>query len=242
MESVFALLNAGALAGWSTVLALLLLQSANSLDITPRTARFFDIGSDDAPNLSIINALLFLEAICFVEVGRIAVGQLKGNLVLGVWLHIIRMTCLLLVLPDGLSSAGAAAAGADRYNQYACCTMVLYSWSLTEVCRYPMYIFPTSSIARYIRLVLPIVTFPVGAAAEAFGAYTVLTQILNDGASGGGSASPALVHWGKVGLLGMVLFVNLLLGPTLAYPALLKKGLPVLMGKKSEGSRRTKRA
>lgn len=105
--------------------------------------------------------------------------------------------------------------------------------------RYPMYLFPTSSIARYIRLVLPIFTFPVGAAAEAFGAYTVLTEIMRKGIIGNGLP---VVYWVKVGLLGMVIFINGLLGPTLAYPALLKKGFPVLMGRKAENNKRTKTA
>jgi hypothetical protein len=32
----------------------------------------------------------------------------------------------------------------------------------------------------------------------------------------------------------MVVLVNSILGPTMAYPALLKKGLPVLLGKGSD--------
>ena len=95
-----------------------------------------------------------------------------------------------------------------------------------------MYLFPTSSKARYIRLVLPIVTFPLGAAAEAWGAYNVLAGLWKgDSSSSSGDGAPPFVYWTKIGLLGMVVLVNGLLGPTMAYPALLKKGLPVLMGK-----------
>jgi hypothetical protein len=104
--------------------------------------------------------------------------------------------------------------------------LVLYSWSLTEVGRYPMYLFPQSPIARRVRLVLPLFTFPAGAAAEALGAYGALARLLRRGAPDGGSAS----HWAAATLLGLVVFVNAGLGPTLAYPALLKKGLPALMG------------
>jgi hypothetical protein len=116
---------------------------------------------------------------------------------------------------------------------------VLYAWSITEVCRYPMYLLPdkasssssssSAALARRVRLVAPLFTFPPGCAAEAYGAYRALLAITdrNDGV--------------KLGLLVMVILVNGLLGPTMAYPALLKKGLPALMGKKAEeGQRRAK--
>ena len=187
------------------------------------TDRFFkdaDVLDDDP----LIDLLLFLEVICFIEVGRIAVGQLRGNLVLGVVLHMIRMTCILLVLPDGLAG--------KMGGQLFLSMLVLYSWSL-ECCRYPMYILPgTSAKARNIRLIMPIFTFPVGAAAEAIGAYRILTELLkgdlNDDEEDDGSR---FVYWIKIGSLGMVVLINSVLGPTMAYPALLKRGLPVLTGK-----------
>ena len=162
-------------------------------------------------------------------------GQLKGNLVLGVVLHIIRMSCLLLVLPNGIASSSATI-GDDSNNQETMLnTLVLYSWALTEVGRYPMYLFPSSSKARFVRLVLPIATFPVGAFAEAMGAYRTLSKLMNDGGAGENNNDDVdgggVLQWVKIGLLGVVILVNSLLGPTLAYPALLKKGLPVLMGK-----------
>jgi hypothetical protein len=76
-------------------------------------------------------------------------------------------------------------------------------------------------------LVLPLATFPLGAFAEALGAYRALTKLW-------GSSYVDNLHWFKVFLLGMVVLVNSLLGPTIAYPALLKKGLPVLLGKTSD--------
>lgn len=203
--------------GWFLVLCILLLRSASLFPqyISP----IFEVeGSiiSASDRLPLIDILFILEAICFIEVGRIAIGQLKGNLILGVVLHLIRMSCLLLVLPGGLS-------GTDDNNNILS-ILVLYSWSLTEVGRYPMYIFPSSTVARNVRLALPVFTFPVGAAAEAIGAYRVLTQILEDGGT-------PVTYWVKIGSLGMVILINSLLGPTMAYPALLKKGLPVLMGK-----------
>ena len=160
--------------------------------------------------------MIALEAICFVEVGRIAIGQIKGNLVLGVVLHMIRMSCLLLVLPEGLGSV----------EKDSLCITVLYSWALTEVGRYPMYLFPSSELARNFRLILPIVTFPVGAIAEALGAYHAFSKLW-------GSEVDALVVV-KIVSLGMVIGINSFLGPTMAYPALLKKGLPILLGKKRD--------
>ncbi|KAK1747540.1 hypothetical protein QTG54_001503 [Skeletonema marinoi] len=94
-------------------------------------------------------------------------------------------------------------------------TLVLYSWALTEVGRYPMYLFPSSAMARYVRLVLPIVTF----------LWEHLQRLL------GVLAFETVV---AIGLLVMVVGINSLLGPTMAYPALLKKGLPVLLGKKDK--------
>lgn len=219
METMFTLLNTLALSGWSFVLAIVLSQSLFTSQ-SEWTAPFFKASpSSPLPSsgtVFLIDVLTILEGICFIEVARIALGQLKGNLVLGVVLHIIRMTCLLLVLPQGLESRDGL------------CLAVLLSWALTEVCRYPMYIFPTSSVARYVRLVLPLATFPLGAFAEGLGAYRALMKLW------GSSNYVDILHWSKVFLLGMVVLVNSILGPTMAYPALLKKGLPVLLGKGSD--------
>ncbi len=229
--TIFSFLNMGALLGWTFVLLLLLfqisiIQSSLPSIIQQLTMPFFDATTNTTSDrLPIIDLLLFLEGICFIEVGRIAIGQLKGNLVLGVILHLIRMSCLLIVLPEGLTSSSE--------TNVLISTLVLYSWALTEVGRYPMYLFPSSSMARYVRLVLPIVTFPVGAFAEAVGAYWHLKQLLAVGANDN-DATRSLLHWIQVGLLVLVVGINSLLGPTMAYPALLKKGLPVLMGKKDK--------
>mmetsp|Transcript_15107 Transcript_15107/g.23410 ORF Transcript_15107/g.23410 Transcript_15107/m.23410 type:complete len:239 (+) Transcript_15107:101-817(+) len=226
--TIFTFLNMGALLGWTFILFLLLSQQSVIQASLPSliqqfTVPFFDTTTDDNNDrLPIINLLLFLEGICFIEVGRIAIGQLKGNLVLGVILHLIRMSCLLIVLPAGLSSL--------EDTKVLISTLVLYSWALTEVGRYPMYLFPSSGLARYVRLVLPIFTFPLGAFAEAVGAYWHLKQLLGDD----DATTRSSLHWIQVGLLVMVVGINTLLGPTMAYPALLKKGLPVLMGKKGK--------
>ena len=127
-------------------------------------------------------------------------GDLPGNLVLGVVLHAIRFIAVLFVVPSNPNSWIAGA--------------VLLSWAFTEVARYLMYLFPSSETCRSIRMVVPLATFPVGAIAEGYGAYLLFS--MEDTAS-----------WLKAVLAGMI-FVNGVLGPTMAYPALLKKGLPIL--------------
>lgn len=99
-----------------------------------------------------------------------------------------------------------------------------------------MYLFPNSAMARKVRLVLPLFTFPAGAAAEALGAYRVMNKMIRIGDS---IYSRPIFYWIAVSLLGMVVLINVLLGPTMAYPALLKKGLPALMGR-AERKRTTK--
>lgn len=150
--------------------------------------------------------VLILEGICIIEVLRIAVGDLPGNLALGAVLHAIRLVATTQVLLHG---------AVPYWNAPA----VLLSWSITEVSRYPMYMFPNVDACRSIRMVVPLISFPVGCFAEGYGAYVVFTQE---------DTSPVL----KL-VLAAMLFVNGVLGPTMAYPALLKKGLPVLgLGKK----------
>ena len=73
----------------------------------------------------------------------------------------------------------------------------------------------------------------MGAFAEAVGAYWHLKLLLAVGADDN-DATRSSLHWIQVGLLVLVVGINSLLGPTMAYPALLKKGLPVLMGKKDK--------
>mmetsp|Transcript_10434 Transcript_10434/g.22542 ORF Transcript_10434/g.22542 Transcript_10434/m.22542 type:complete len:233 (-) Transcript_10434:189-887(-) len=213
--------NTIALLGWSIVLLALLSQSttlfADHTDIffrtTPATGRIL-----------LIDQLFGLECICILEVLRIALGHLKGNFVLGAVLHAIRLTCIHLVLADGLG--GVHDVTSSWNNPRFLSTMVLYSWSITEVGRYPMYLFPESALARRVRMVVPLFTFPVGAAAEALGAYGAIGKLLSRDSSSLGSLDKVLVF-----LLVLVVAVNSILGPTMAYPALLKKGLPILMGK-----------
>ena len=108
MSSIFfTLLNAFALLGWSVVLLITLAGSFNS-----EHWLYVEAASHIRP------LLLGLEAVCLVEVTRIALGMLRGNLILGAVLHAIRLSCLSYVIGDDATSVA-----------------VLYSWSLTEVAR-----------------------------------------------------------------------------------------------------------
>mmetsp|Transcript_50303 Transcript_50303/g.107129 ORF Transcript_50303/g.107129 Transcript_50303/m.107129 type:complete len:232 (+) Transcript_50303:121-816(+) len=218
-DFIFTISNAAGLLGWTLVLLALLSRSTTLL--SDHTDALFE-AVPPFGRVPIIDSLYLLEVVCFAEVGRIAAGQLKGNLVLGMVLHSIRVACIRLVLSDGLM-AGSGGVGFDNLLS----TLVLYSWSLTEVGRYPMYLFPSSATARRVRLALPLLTFPIGAAAEALGAYRAARKILKSGAGEEGQYG----DYAALGLLGMVVVVNGVLGPTMAYPALLKKGLPALMGR-----------
>jgi len=204
LSPLFTVLNYLAFFGWSYVLYLV---SVLLLPALPSVPSDF-IATVQTP-------VLVLEGVCIIEVLRIAVGDLPGNLLLGAVLHAIRLVAITQVLShsalEGLWTGPA----------------VILSWAVTEVSRYPMYIFPNSGVCRSIRMVVPLVTFPIGAISEGYGAFTVFVQ----------SDTDVLV---KILLAGM-LFVNGVLGPTMAYPALLKKGLPVLglgTSKKSDASKK----
>lgn len=212
MATIFDFLNVIGFAGWATVLGCLLVQWHDPLN----------------------TLLLALEGICVLEVTRIAVGQLPGNLTLGIVLHGIRFTNLLYILPTsqywggGGGGGGSPAAESHDGSQFltmdtlAC--LVLYSWAITEVTRYPMYIFTNNPTARFFRLTVPLVTFPVGAFAEGYAAYVTLeSSVQNDDPE-------SMISVRNLLLLAVVL-INGALGPTMAYPFLLKKGLPVLIGK-----------
>ena len=248
-NTIFTVLNGAALLGWSSILLLLLSFTFNVESLV----------SALPVHLPII-LLYCLEGICLVEVGRIALGQLKGNLLLGCVLHAIRITCLVYILSDGLqllllpslrppSSSSHYFLEEDfekRKSIVLHTLLILYSWTITEVCRYPMYLFPSSEMARKVRLVVPIVSFPVGCALEIQSAFRVArAELFGGGDSSGNDGSKddiiSATSWVKIVVLCMVILINGLLGPTLAYPSIVRKGLPVLMGRKSVMNKRPKR-
>lgn len=209
LAPLFTALNWVAFVGWTYVLfrlALLLITTSSS-----SRAQSEALGA-------LQPVVLGLECICLIEVVRIVLGDLPGNVVLGVVLHAIRFTVLTVVLAsDKKDDDDSGSALSPSWLQQA----IFLSWAVTEVSRYPMYMFSGNAAVRNVRMVVPLCTFPVGAAAEGYATYLVLWQQLQS------SSSSGIQLWQQA-LLVAVLFVNGVLGPTVAYPALLKKGLPVL--------------
>ena len=134
----------------------------------------------------------------------------------GIILHTIRLITICLPL--------TRFAAADDDDETWLGMLILGSWSVTEVCRYPMYLFPNQARARSVRMLVPMLTFPVGAWAEGYSAYLVLLR--NSSSSSSNNNLGLLSQL----LLGGVVGINGLLGPTMAYPALLQKGIPYLFG------------
>ena len=115
MVTVAEILNPAAIVGWAVVLANCLFPVLNS-------------------DLSILwGSVIVLELICCYEVVRMLIGELKGNVNLGVALHYTRMLLLLGVLPR-ISSNNLG----DTRNWIV--KAVFISWSATEVCRYAHYL------------------------------------------------------------------------------------------------------
>ena len=93
--------------------------------------------------------MLALESICLLEVAQIASGVAKGNLPLGIAIHSIRCITMALTMPL-LPTALVT-------------KLVVVAYALTEICRYPAYLMPASKVARYLRYLAPVLTFPLGA-------------------------------------------------------------------------------
>merc|ERR1711879_218494 len=102
------------------------------------------------------------ELICVSEVVRISLGQLRGDLPLGITIHYTRLLMWFVALTHPAVSDGVA-------------KMILLGWAVTEVGRYPM-IMTAGSVPslKVLRYAVPLVTFPLTAGAEAYAAYCVL--------------------------------------------------------------------
>ena len=139
-----------------------------------------------------------LEIFCVIEVIRMAMSG-SGNVALGVALHYTRLFVCIKVWPV-LSKQGV---GSDLIDA------TLAAWTLTEICRYPFYIF-RSPIAEKVRYFVPILTFPVGAAAEAMSCYYASGYLAQP------YSTLALVQ----------VFVNTI-GGLMTWPQLIRKGLRI---------------
>ena len=80
--------------------------------------------------------------LCVFETIQIAMGVAKGNLTLAVPLHYTRSLECLVIMPAVPTAIPTK--------------LILLAWSVTEVCRYPMYLFPSSTAARVLRCLAPV--------------------------------------------------------------------------------------
>lgn len=110
----------------------------------------------------IMTSVLALEGACFLEVINMAVSG-TGNVALGVALHYTRVFVATVAWPAMLGENG-------NEERQSVIVAILMAWGMTEICRYPYYIFRTKS-AEKLRYAVPIVTFPIGAGAEAVCCY-----------------------------------------------------------------------
>lgn len=179
-------LNVLALSGWSVVLAYIVATWA-SLDL-----------SRGSP---LMLAIMALESVCAFEVVQIALGMAKGNLPLGIILHYTRLL-IMYIMPLVAASLSAK--------------LVVLAWATTEVCRYPMFLAPSSHPVRIMRYAAPVLTFPLGAGGEAMIAYIALTPLA---AAGTGST----LYW----MVAMILPMNLL-GGIFAYGSIVAKAMASL--------------
>ena len=140
-------LNAVALAGWVGVLA--------SVVAEWHTFRA-------ASGSRLLRATQSLETICVFEVVLILVGAARGRAALGVCVHAARLVVAFWVIPAGPTLPSTR--------------LVLLAWSITETCRYPMFLTRSRS-ARMLRYAVPVLTFPLGVFAEAIACRAAMSLL-----------------------------------------------------------------
>ncbi|CAE8660415.1 unnamed protein product, partial [Polarella glacialis] len=145
-------------------------------------------------------AILVLECICCLELARMLVGSLRGNITLGLVLHYTRWFVFLGIMP--------------RVGSHPANRIILLSWILTEVCRYPFYILGGRK-AEILRYFAPVLTFPLGAGSEAWACVVALQ---------GGELSSALR---ALAYLQLVINIPCALA---YYPAMVSKAFKTLKG------------
>eukprot|EP00658_Telonema_sp_P-2_P084784 TRINITY_DN9508_c0_g1_i9.p1 TRINITY_DN9508_c0_g1~~TRINITY_DN9508_c0_g1_i9.p1 ORF type:complete len:248 (-),score=59.12 TRINITY_DN9508_c0_g1_i9:458-1201(-) len=152
------------------------------------------------------NLIFCLEIGCWVDVLRMMAGNLRGNLPMGVVLHSVRTVFLLLP---------AAPAGSHSHSVRH---IVLIAWAVTEIARYPYYIWNTSGACKALRFAVPMVTFPIGAGFEFISAWLFLQdkEVMDSALT---MAATGMLATNSIGGL-------------MAYPGMVNKGLQALTGNK----------
>ena len=153
------------------------------------------------PSARLLQLTLLCELISGSETIKIALGLLRGDLALSFTVHYTRFLMYFVTLPHAEIS--------DTVSR-----LILLAWSLTEVFRYPMVLFPNTVPLRTIRYAAPLITFPMGAGTEAYAAYRVL--LVSDS-----------VAWKAI--LGLVVVINLV-GGLIWYPGMCRKVTKSLSG------------
>ncbi|GMI09639.1 hypothetical protein TrVE_jg9699 [Triparma verrucosa] len=188
MGAITTTLNWTALIGWTVVAVMTV---------------FLHLSGDDTPSGELMKITLFCELICASETLKIAAGLLRGDLALSFTVHYTRLLMYFVTMPHSEVSTTVV-------------KMILLAWSLTEMFRYPMVLFPEVPLLRTIRYATPLITFPLGAGTEAYAAYKVLMVTENM------LLKP---------VLGLVVLINVG-GGTLWYPGMIHKVIRSVSGKK----------
>ena len=159
--------------------------------------------TNQAASTTLLQTVLGLEVLCASETLQIAMGILRGDLALSFVVHYTRFMMLFIAMPHSAVNATVV-----KY--------ILMAWSLTEVFRYPMVLFPKSKLLKTVRYAAPLITFPMGAGTEAYAAYLVLIKTDN--------------NIFLKGLLGLIVLTNVV-GGIVWYPGMIKKVIRSLSDK-----------
>ena len=148
---------------------------------------------------------------CWLDVVRMLVGDLNGNIVLGVALHSIRSFCLSVVLP----------AGPPGDHCHSVSHIVLMTWAISEICRYPYYLH-SNDFTKGLRDFAPVITFPIGAIMELCGCVLFLHR-----------ENWVIESASQMGAVG-VITINIV-GGIWSYPPIVAKGIKSLGGVETPG-------
>ena len=163
-----------------------------------------DFYAQRSPTPLLLKMVLALEVLCASETLQIAAGILRGDFALSFVVHYTRSMMLFIAIPHAAVNGTIV-------------KLILMAWSLTEVARFPMVLFPKSKLLKTVRYAAPLITFPLGAGTEAYAAYLVLLQTTN--------------NMFLKGLLGLIVLTNVV-GGVLWYPGMIKKVIRSLDNKK----------
>jgi len=168
---------------------------------------------ESKPTERVLHFVLAMEFLCCTETVKIALGMLRGDFMLSFTVHYTRLLMYFITLPHPNVSPLVV-------------KLILLAWSLTEVGRYPMVLFPDSKILKTMRYAVPLVTFPMGAGTEAYAAFLVH------------QVTPMAENPVLYAALSLVILVNGIFGPVW-YPGMVRK-VGRSLGESKEGDAKKK--